>query len=76
MKNLERWLEVEVENKAFSVTQEVQIVFLVSENRCQNALSQITQTLFKMFLLVSEFNLVLIVFLASENRYQNTLSSL
>lgn len=47
VKNLERWLEVEVENKAFSVTQEVQIVFLVSENRCQNALSQITQTPFK-----------------------------
>lgn len=47
VKNLERWLEVEVENKAFSVTQEVQIVFLVSENRYQNALYLVTQTLFK-----------------------------
>lgn len=47
VKNLERWLKVEVENKAFSVTQEVQIVFLVSENRYQNALYLVTQTLFK-----------------------------
>lgn len=47
VKNLERWLEVEVENKAFSVIQEVQIVFLVLENRYQNALYLVTQTLFK-----------------------------